>query len=94
MGTTPMQSSPNQILEITVIDTNDNPPRFLQNGYHRNIPESTSVGQFVVEVQAKDDDLGLNAKIVYGLVNGTQYFHIRNETGLFIRFCYHDIRPW
>jgi hypothetical protein len=84
-GTTPMQSSI-LVVDIEVLDTNDNSPKFTKEIYTRNILESSSIGSFVEEVQAIDADIGVNAQVVYSLMSGTDYFKIENETGMFLNY--------
>jgi hypothetical protein len=86
-GATPMTSSP-LIVDIEVLDTNDNSPKFTKDNYTRSISETSSVGSFVEEVQAIDADIGMNAKVVYSLLNGTEYFKIENETGMFSNYVF------
>ena len=80
MGRISKKSAP-LIVEIEVLDENDNSPKFTKNNYARSISETSSVGSFVEEVEANDADVGLNAKVVYSLLNGTQFFKITYETG-------------
>lgn len=77
-----MKSSP-LVVDIEVQDENDNSPKFTKDSYVRSISETSSVGSFVEEVQAIDADVGVNARVVYSLLNGTAYFKIGNETGMF-----------
>jgi hypothetical protein len=82
-STTPLKSSP-LIVDIEVLDANDNSPQFTKDSYTRGISETSSVGSFVEEVQALDADIGVNGQVVYSLLNGTEYFKIENETGMFL----------
>ena len=82
-GNPKMKSSP-LVVDIEVQDVNDNSPQFTKDSYARDISETSSVGSFVEEVQAIDADIGVNAQVVYSLLNGTEYFKIDNETGKFV----------
>ena len=74
------------VVDIEVLDTNDNSPKFTEDIYTRRILESSSIGSFVEEVQAIDADIGVNAQVVYSLMSGTDYFKIENETGMFLNY--------
>lgn len=50
-------------IEITIVDTNDNPPKFDHEMYVISIKESTSQGTEVITVNAKDDDSNQNNKM-------------------------------
>ena len=78
----PLLQSSTLIVIIDVLDANDNSPKFTEDSYTRSISETSSNGSFVEEVQAMDADIGVNAKVVYSLLNGTEYFKIENETGV------------
>ena len=82
-GNPKMKSSP-LVVDIEVQDVNDNSPQFTEDSYARDISETSSIGSFVEEVQAIDADIGVNAQVVYSLLNGTEYFKIDNETGKFV----------
>lgn len=67
---------------ITLTDVNDNPPRFLNASYTAtySMSELTQFGLLVLEVEANDEDEGLNAEIAYSL-NGTDAFSINSTSG-------------
>ena len=79
---TPSKQSSTLVVIIDVLDANDNSPKFTKDNYTRSISETSSIGSFVEEVQAMDADIGVNAKVVYLLLNGTEYLKIENETGV------------
>ncbi|XP_036400865.1 protocadherin-9-like isoform X2 [Megalops cyprinoides] len=60
------QKSSTAILQVTVTDVNDNKPVFKDNQIEVHIPENSPVGTSVVQLQATDADIGLNADIRYG----------------------------
>ena len=55
------------VLEISVLDANDHPPKFLKQFYHVNVPEDASSSTPLINVVATDKDLGLNGKVFYSL---------------------------
>ena len=71
-------------LEIQVIDINDNPPVFSEVEYFTAIPENLSIGGSVLQVQASDEDSGVNAVVTYQILAGNQQniFSIDSLTGL------------
>jgi len=52
---------------VTVIDVNDNPPRFLQSHYVVTTMENSETTTLVVRVTAVDADLGINRRVTYSL---------------------------
>ncbi|CAL4103549.1 unnamed protein product [Meganyctiphanes norvegica] len=70
-------------MPITVLDQNDNDPKFSQNRYTASIPEDVPSETTVLTVQATDDDHGENSHITYSLSNETHWlFKINNVTGI------------
>lgn len=55
---------------ITLVDKNDNAPRFTQDRYVSSVWEGYNKGAYVMQVSATDDDTGVNANIVYHIVDG------------------------
>ncbi|XP_017559237.2 protocadherin alpha-8-like [Pygocentrus nattereri] len=55
-------------INITVLDDNDNRPKFTHEVYSVEIQENSPVGFFVVKVNATDADEGQNGEIVYSFV--------------------------
>ncbi|ROT61843.1 hypothetical protein C7M84_020350 [Penaeus vannamei] len=55
---------------ITLVDVNDNTPRFTQDQYISSVWEGYNKGAYVMQVSATDDDTGANANIVYHIVDG------------------------
>ena len=57
------------VLLITVLDKNDNPPKFLQNSYHFKIREDVALPGYIVtdqlNVQDKDKNVSLNNGPIY-----------------------------
>ncbi|XP_046590882.1 cadherin-related tumor suppressor [Neodiprion lecontei] len=81
-GKPPMSSK--VTISVSVVDANNNVPKFEQRSYLSPVPEGYAVGKRVVMLMAKDEaDFGVNAEIEYSLVNGngTEYFAIDQLTG-------------
>ncbi|XP_017338160.1 cadherin-20 [Ictalurus punctatus] len=57
-------------VNITLSDVNDNPPRFTQKLHQMSVLESVPIGTVVGHVQAQDQDLGINAEMRYGAIDG------------------------
>ncbi|XP_069049414.1 protocadherin Fat 1 isoform X3 [Lepisosteus oculatus] len=76
------QKSSWRLLDVTILDSNDNSPRFLQDSYSVEISENTEVGSDIIQVEATDRDLGLNGEVRYSLVGDTDKFEINEQTGI------------
>jgi len=57
-------------VHITLLDENDNPPRFTQQQYSAAVWEGKSKGTFVMQVTAHDADQGANSRVLYHIVDG------------------------
>uniref|UniRef100_A0A8C6X3J6 Protocadherin Fat 3 n=1 Tax=Naja naja TaxID=35670 RepID=A0A8C6X3J6_NAJNA len=71
-----------RLLTVTIEDANDNKPVFLQESYTVNILESTSIGVEIIQVEARDRDLGINGEVVYSILTDTRQFVINSSTGI------------
>lgn len=72
-------------VNITILDINDNPPRFPTEGREEEISlkEYAAVGQEVCLARARDKDSGTNARITYSLTqNPGQQFRIGENSGI------------
>ncbi|XP_058883158.1 protocadherin Fat 1-like isoform X5 [Acipenser ruthenus] len=76
------QKSAFRLLDVNILDTNDNMPKFLQDSYSVEISENKEVGSDVIHIEATDLDLGLNGEVRYLLLADTDTFAINNETGV------------
>ena len=79
---------------VTVLDVNDNPPRFISDPVTHQIPEKFAVGAPALNVSATDDDLGTNAEILYSIrpSPASDAFTIDRQTGvlrLYRELIYH-----
>ncbi len=80
----PMTSSVS--VTVYVADQNDNTPVIIYPREHKNtvnVSNLVPVSFTIAKVEAKDDDIGLNAKLTYKLTNGNErgLFEIHEETG-------------
>lgn len=71
----------NNVCLITVLNINDNPPRFSQLVYTCWLSEEASQGQLVTVVTACDPD---SDQLFYKIVSGNEHhtFNIHEETGM------------
>lgn len=69
---------------ISVLDTNDNPPRFAEMIYIVSIVESTGVSTSVLTVEGSDRDTGDNAVLQYSLQSSLPAvdFSLDSQTGV------------
>ena len=67
---TPALSSSVSII-VAIEDVNDNPPRFDSERLKFYVPENSPIGTVVGELRATDPDEGINAKIEYAIVGGS-----------------------
>ncbi|XP_071766181.1 cadherin-6-like [Centroberyx gerrardi] len=58
------------VVNISLTDVNDNPPRFTQSIYQFSVPESSKSGTPVGRIQATDKDIGKNAEMFFTIVSG------------------------
>ena len=56
-------SNSTAVVLITVLDKNDNPPKFLQNSYHFNIREDVALPGYIVTDQLNVQDKDMNVSI-------------------------------
>ncbi|XP_068122568.1 protocadherin-16 [Hyperolius riggenbachi] len=78
-GTPPLRAESSFVLVVT--DVNDNPPVFDRQEYSHNVPEAVHPGSFLLQVTARDKDLGENGEVRYSLLD-TPWFQIHPETGV------------
>lgn len=68
---------------VTVVDMNDNPPKFEQPSYSCSLSQDAERGQFVTVVSASDPDF-VDDKLTYTIVGGNeqQTYNIDQSTGV------------
>ncbi|XP_040297006.1 protocadherin-1 isoform X3 [Bufo bufo] len=83
-GKTPRASS--ALLRISILDTNDNAPKFEKMAYEAVLPENSPMGHSVLQVKANDSDQGANAEIDYAFHQASdtvrRLLHLERSTGL------------
>lgn len=70
-GTPPLSN--HVTVNITVTDSNDNAPVFVQMSYSATIREDAEIGDKILQVTANDLDSGLNGKVTYSIANGDRH---------------------
>ncbi|XP_054840747.1 protocadherin gamma-A5-like [Eublepharis macularius] len=77
------------VISLKILDTNDNPPFFLQSVYTSSIMENNPRGGSIFSLKADDPDSGQNARITYSIVEDdikdsplSSYLSINSETGI------------
>uniref|UniRef100_A0A1X7SE36 Cadherin domain-containing protein n=1 Tax=Amphimedon queenslandica TaxID=400682 RepID=A0A1X7SE36_AMPQE len=60
------------IAYITVLDINDNRPRFESNSYNVSVSEDTPTGIVISRVRANDSDAGEFSRITYSIDSGAE----------------------
>ncbi|XP_050997307.1 protocadherin-11 X-linked isoform X1 [Acomys russatus] len=81
------QRSSTAILQVSVADTNDNRPVFIEKEIEVSIPENAPIGSSVTQLHATDADIGENARINFYFSNlvsniAKRLFHLNTTTGL------------
>ncbi|CAH1738811.1 unnamed protein product [Aphis gossypii] len=73
-------------LWITVLDVNDNAPKFELSSYSCWLSEDAERGQFVTMVTATDPDIVDHSRLVYDITGGNtqQMFDINSKSGIII----------
>lgn len=72
-------------VEISIVDVNDNAPRFPSAHYQGSVHENVPAGTSILEVSAHDKDLGENGKVRYRFVGKNtdeQSFTIDSVSGV------------
>ncbi|RVE45661.1 hypothetical protein evm_009676 [Chilo suppressalis] len=70
-------------VNITVADSNDNPPTFSQASYGARVREDAVIGERILQVIADDADSGANGRVTYSIARGNHEdrFAIDADTG-------------
>ncbi|KAK6637236.1 hypothetical protein RUM44_007650 [Polyplax serrata] len=73
-------------VNISITDSNDNAPIFIQMPYSATIREDAQIGDKILQVTANDLDSGLNGQISYSIINGDRQnqFRIDKTNGYLI----------
>ena len=70
-----MFSNDYHVYFLSIVDVNDNPPRFLQDSFRLSVLDSSLEDASVGVVMATDGDSGRNGELFYTL-QPTQYSHL------------------
>uniref|UniRef100_A0A671LFV9 FAT atypical cadherin 1b n=1 Tax=Sinocyclocheilus anshuiensis TaxID=1608454 RepID=A0A671LFV9_9TELE len=76
------QKSSSHMVNVNILDVNDNSPEFLQSEYSVDISEDTGMATDIIQLEAKDNDLGVNGMVRYSFFTKTNKFVIHEETGI------------
>ncbi|OAD62219.1 Fat-like cadherin-related tumor suppressor like protein [Eufriesea mexicana] len=76
------QKSASRMLPVTILDVNDNAPKFEKSLASFRISETALNGTNVWRANATDSDLGENARVTYSLVTETNDFRVDSVTGV------------
>ncbi|XP_055595283.1 fat-like cadherin-related tumor suppressor homolog isoform X3 [Uranotaenia lowii] len=76
------QKTISKVLPITILDENDNFPRFEKSLASFRVTENALNNTIIFRLNATDADLGNNAKITYSMVTDTKDFRVDPETGV------------
>lgn len=70
-------------VEVAINDVNDNTPIFIKYPFREQIATLTPPGQSLLKVSATDNDIGINAEVLYELVDNSNHkFRINPTTGV------------
>ncbi|CAF1425281.1 unnamed protein product [Adineta steineri] len=74
------------LLDVYILDSNDNVPKFEHEQYHIKLKEDTPIGTELFQIHADDKDEGLNALINYTIITDNPSssfpFEINIRTGI------------
>ena len=77
-GSPPLSS--NITFNVTVLDANDNDPKFQNTSYVFSVPEDAGIQTVVAIVNATDADEGPNADVTFDLADNVYDFVINTTT--------------
>uniref|UniRef100_A0A670IIS5 Cadherin domain-containing protein n=1 Tax=Podarcis muralis TaxID=64176 RepID=A0A670IIS5_PODMU len=99
-GTPPLSTS--IVIQLEILDTNDNPPHFLQSVYTSYLMENNPRGASIFSLKADDPDCGENSRVTYSIIEHnisdspvSSFLSINSETGIvygLISFDYEEMR--
>ncbi|KAK4320509.1 hypothetical protein Pmani_008636 [Petrolisthes manimaculis] len=75
------QRSASRQLAVTLVDENDNAPKFDKPAYSFFLPENVANGTSVYELRAHDPDEGSNGVVTYSLATDTKDFRLDPVNG-------------
>ena len=70
-------------LTVNIIDVNNNAPIFDDEQFTVSVRENVKVGKQIYQLNARDDDSGINAELLFRIVGGNEagYFELDSENG-------------
>lgn len=74
--------SDHAIIQIQILDINDNVPVFTRPFYHAFVYKTTQIDEFVLRVEATDQDEGLNGLVKYSQLDQTSPLYIDQSSGV------------
>lgn len=97
-GDPPLNSSTLHV-NITLVDENDNNPKFEQAMYSVEIWENQTIGGHVVQVKATERDSGIGSHIGYNISAGDPHgqfkiFYISVSSSCFVVIPYYYLLSW
>ncbi|XP_059483774.1 fat-like cadherin-related tumor suppressor homolog isoform X2 [Neocloeon triangulifer] len=75
------QKSASRVLPITILDINDNAPKFEKTLASFKVSENAKNGTIIMTLNATDIDEGENSKVVYNLETDTKDFSVHPVSG-------------
>ena len=71
-------------IRVVILDANDNLPVFEKEFYETTVKADIRSGEDIIQVQASDDDIDENGKIVYSLMHtiDSYIFRMDKKTGV------------
>ncbi|XP_042309716.1 protocadherin Fat 2 [Sceloporus undulatus] len=95
-GAPPLSSE--ALVMVSVLDVNDNPPKFDQLHYQANVSEIVSCGHVVIKVQAFDPDSWDTSRLEYLILSGNEkrHFTMNSTSGIIstLNRCKRDLEPF
>ncbi|OWF38069.1 protein dachsous-like [Mizuhopecten yessoensis] len=100
-GSPPLQAT--KFFTLWIDDINDHAPQFTQSIYEASVLEQAQEGSSVIQVQASDQDIGVNSQLTYGIkshLNNSNWFEIDPSLGIVIVRardtidCEENPNPW
>lgn len=65
-----LKLSSSVLVEVTVTDENDNPPKFSDDAYRGSVVENSSPGEVLVSMTTADADVSLENRLVTCYITG------------------------
>ena len=70
-------------VEVSVMDVNDNEPKFAQDSFSAALKEDVPVGTVATKIHATDADEGVNGRLTYALLDTADgAFKMDSGTGI------------